>query len=133
VVVTAAAVAVSGAAIVSTQTHEAGDPAPARLVGEKAIVGGQVAKGDPLPKGTTLVMAKVRIEAGRRSSPPARVTLRCPAGFKAKGVQPQEYRPPLGMRTADETPYGRSSVDIEMFHSTTEPARTIAIGLLCAH
>jgi len=127
-----AVVAVTGGVVVAaTSIFKEGEPAPFELRGVKALVGHGVKGGQAIPKGTAVVVARVRIGAGtpetRRS-----ITLACPAGMKVAGLQSPEQDFPLGYGLARPADIGTATRSRITFGRTVL-ARTYeaSVGLLC--
>ena len=86
---TAAAVATVGA-VGTVQVFTAGDASP-QAVESRAVPGGDVRAGEPLPHGTAIVRATAALAAG--SSAPRIVRLACPTGLRAADLLPASGTP----------------------------------------
>ena len=137
IAVGAAAIALAatgGIAVLGTDTHSAGDPAPFLLKGVQALTGRAVTTGDPVPSRTAVVTAKVRVDAappqdGERRS----VTLSCPPGMKVAGLQaPDQDEFPLGYGLSKGTIMGYATHGRVDFGRALLPhSYDVTVGLLC--
>lgn len=83
---TAAVVAAGGIAVLATTVLREGEPAPFSLHGIGPYVARDVGRGDPLPRGTALVYAKVELPAGPAPTRARRIELSCPADMVVIGL-----------------------------------------------
>lgn len=92
-VLAVAVVATGGIAVLRSDVHEPGDPAPFRLISIRDSEGRVVTRGAPIPEGFTLVTARIRLPAGPSTLPKdprgplPTVTLPCPENMKVAGMQ----------------------------------------------
>jgi hypothetical protein len=93
VVLAVAVVATGGIAVLGSDVHRPGDPAPFRLIAIRDSEGRVVKRGAPIPEGHTLVTARIRLPAGPSTMPSdphgpvPTVTLPCPRNMKVAGMQ----------------------------------------------
>ena len=133
VAVVAGVAATGGVTVLATDTREAGDPAPFALKGLGSANG--VGRGDPIPRNTALVTARVRLAANRPRGERRTVTLDCPAGMKLTGMQAPEQKPVEGLRAygLDGSAIIGHSTRGRLFFSSRPLARdhTMTVGISC--
>ena len=136
----AVAVAATGGIVVLTSdVHEAGDPAPFRLMALRDSQGRVVTRGKPIPEGFTVVTARIRLPAGPSTLPKdprgpfPTVTLPCPEGMKLGSLQlPMGELPLRALGYAKGSIPGYStSATIKIGHRGLERALEFTIGIDC--
>jgi RNA polymerase sigma factor (sigma-70 family) len=122
-----------GVLVIGSDTFRSSDPAPFQLKGVKGLVGRSVTTSDPVPSGTALVTARVRVPAGAPSSGERRsVTLACPADMKVAGLQDPEQRFPLSYGLSKGTIIGFSTrARIDFGRAILPRSYDATVGVLC--
>lgn len=125
--------ATGGVLVLSTDVSDSGEPAPFVLKGVKPLTGRSVSTGQPVPPGTAVVTARVRVPAG---APPAgdrrSVTMSCPAGMKVAGLQAPEQRLPLGYGLSKGTVIGYSRrARVDFGRADLPRDHDVTVGVLC--
>ncbi len=123
-----AAVATVGA-VGAVQVFDVGDPAP-QAVESRAVPGGAVRTGQPLPSGTAVVRVRVALPAG---SPAAQtVELPCPSGLRTADLLPTAGAPVTATYAPGST-VGADRVARLVVTPRSAPAtrQTARVGVLC--
>ena len=108
-----AVAATGGVAVLDTDTHHAADPAPWSLH-FRGPDNERVRRGDPIPRDTAIVTARVELAANRPRGERRTVTLPCPAGMRLAGFEaPSEQKGVPGLMS-----YGLDGSSI-IGHSTS--------------
>jgi len=123
-----AAVATVGA-VGAMQVFSGGDPAP-QAVESRAVPGGTVRSGEPLPRGTAVVRVRVALPAGRSAA--QTVELPCPVGLRTADVLPTAGAPVTATYAPGST-VGADRVARLVVAPRAAPDRpqTARVGVLC--
>jgi RNA polymerase sigma factor (sigma-70 family) len=133
VVAAVAVVATGGVAVLRSDVHETGDPAPFRLAGLRDENGRPLTAGKPIPGRTAIVTALVDIPALKAAPRAERtVTLACPKPMVYLGLVEPMRRAPLDWQPTRDTISGRlttTRLDLRQ----RDPARAAkgTIGIIC--
>jgi RNA polymerase sigma factor (sigma-70 family) len=123
--VLAAAGLVAGGVQLGVELTEAGQPAPV-AVHSKAIRGGHLAAGAPLPRGIAIVQRTVQLQPASR---PAVVSLACPTGMTVAGLI-DDQTSSVGFGYSPATIIGSSRV-ARIGIETPPRNQTLTVGTLC--
>lgn len=136
----AVAVAATGGIVVLTSdVHEAGEPAPFRLIALRDSQGRVVTRGKPVPEGFTVVTAFIRLPAGPSTLPKdprgpyPTITLPCPKGMLLGSLQLPERELPLralGYAKGSIPGYSTSGT-IKIGHRGLKNAFDFTVGIDC--
>jgi RNA polymerase sigma factor (sigma-70 family) len=123
-----ATVATVGAVGVGIQVFDVGDPSP-QPVQSRAVPGGNVRAGQPLPAGTAIVRRVVRLRAGQATQT---AELPCPTGLRTADLLPSAGAPV----TATYAPGSTVGVDtvarlVVTPNRRLERPATVRVGVLC--
>jgi RNA polymerase sigma factor (sigma-70 family) len=123
-----AAVATIGA-VGAVQVFDVGDPAP-QAVESRAVPGGEVRTGQPLPGGTAVVRVRVALPAGRAAA--QTVELPCPTGLRTADLLPSAGAPAT-VTYAPSTVVGTDPVAKVVVEPRGAPARdtVVRVAVLC--
>jgi RNA polymerase sigma factor (sigma-70 family) len=138
--VAVALAATGGIVVLRSDVHEAGDPAPFRLLSLRDSQGRVVTRGTPIPEGFTVVTARIRVAADPRATPrdplgrrPG-VTLPCPRGMKLGSLQFPNVEPPPGLALGyarDSIPGYSTSGRLEITHRGLQRPVVLTVGIDC--
>jgi len=134
-----AVAATGGIAVLGSEVHAPGDPAPFQLLSVRDSKGRVVTRGAPIPEGLTVVTARIRLPAGPSTlpkhprGPSPTITLPCPAGMKLAGLQLPNRELPLralGLHGDSIVGYSTSG-RVKLAHRGLKQAEVMTIGINC--
>jgi RNA polymerase sigma factor (sigma-70 family) len=114
--------------------HEsrAGSPSPFRIPGAREFGTTTVRAGDPVPRRTTLVHARVDVPASADERHPRFVTLRCPAGTIVGGLATPEQRTDVNANPRPAILDRRdTAVRWQLLRMGSSGVGTATIGVVC--
>ncbi|WP_026912139.1 sigma-70 family RNA polymerase sigma factor [Patulibacter minatonensis] len=128
-----ASAVVAGTLVVGgVHVGHAGSPAAIRIPGAKTFGPTRVQAGDPVPRRTSLVHARVRVPASADDAHPRFVTLRCPAGQIVGGLATPEQRTDVRANPAIPILDRRdTAVRWRLYRGGTSSVGDATIGVVC--
>jgi hypothetical protein len=120
---------VGAVGVIGFQVFTAGDPAP-QQVDSRAVPGGTVQTGQPLPRGTAVVRGTVRLVPG--ADPVRTVELPCPPGLRTADLLPAAGAPVTATYAPGST-VGTDTVGrlVVTPRDTVTRETRVRVGILC--